>query len=100
MSQLIGAYGSIEPQLNRNYDTVAPGKTPNIVPYGNFLGQGVASVSIDDPSRFRPTAFVLPRQIELMTGFFNTQGIASTNNEYSTYTTSETALRSKTYNFS
>ena len=99
MSQLIGAYGSIDPQSNRNFATMAPWKTPNIVPYGNFLGQGVASVNIDDLSRFRPTAYVLPRQIELMTGFFNMQSNPSTNSEYTTYTTSETTLQPQAYNF-
>ena len=98
MSQLIGAYGSQDPRSNNKFAAMAPGKTPNVVAYGNFLGPGVASLGIDDPSRFRPTAYVLPRQIELMTGFFNMQSSPSTNNENSTYTTSETLLQPTAYN--
>jgi hypothetical protein len=72
MSLLLGQYGSlsrddyVQPALN-----LASGG-PNFVAYGSFLQPGpYGSLSIDDRSRFRNTAYTPPLSIELMNGFFN-----------------------------
>lgn len=72
MSLLLGQYGSlsrddfVQPALN------LAGGGPNFVAYGSYLQPGpYGSLSVDDRSRFRNTAFTPPRSIELMNGFFN-----------------------------
>lgn len=96
MSSLIGAYGSNDrasPLVNRFAATSGRGNPPGIISNGNFLGEGLSSIAIDDPSRFRPTGYVLPRQIELMNGFFNISGEPSTTFEETTSTTSSMFLQ-------
>ncbi len=66
MSQFIGHYGS---RLTDSYQQPS-GPHPLALAYGNYLGDGVPSLGADDPSRQRPTAYVLPRQIELLDGVF------------------------------
>lgn len=72
MSQLIGQYGSRNPQTytQPRLSSVANAPTPLALAYGNFLGKGIPSLGADDPTRQRPESYVLPRQIELMHGFF------------------------------
>lgn len=77
MSLLLGQYGSLQRD-----DFVQPplqSAGPNIVAKGSYLQPGpYASVSVDDRSRFRNTAFVPPVSIELMTGFMD-YGFHNTN---------------------
>jgi hypothetical protein len=77
MSLLLGQYGSLQRD-----DFVQPplqSAGPNIVAKGSYLQPGpYASVSVDDRSRFRNTAFVPPVSIELMTGFMD-YGFYNTN---------------------
>ena len=70
MSQFIGQYGSL---LTDSYQQPEGAKQPLARAYGNYLGAHVPSLGADDPSRQRPTAYVLPRQIELLNGFFTEQ---------------------------
>lgn len=68
MSLLLGQSGSLSRQ-----DFVQPSlqsSGPNIVAYGSFLQPGpYGSLSIDDRSRFRNTAYTPPLSIDLMPGF-------------------------------
>jgi hypothetical protein len=68
MSFLIGASGS-----RSRGDYVQPQPDPTgdgIISKGAFLQGGrYGSVSMDDQSRFRSTAYVPPQQIDLMSGF-------------------------------
>jgi len=45
---------------------------------GNYLDPArPSSLGVEDRTRFRPSSFVAPRQIELMQGAFNVQGTAN-----------------------
>jgi len=79
MSQLMGASGSLSMQTYVQ-PASALGPAPGIIAMGNYLGPGAASLGVDDPSRQRSTAYVLPRQIELMEGFFNVQDMGGNSN--------------------
>lgn len=74
MSLLIGQSGSM---LRSDYvqPPVIPGNNnATIVSKGAYLQSGGAYTSLapDDASRFRPTSFVAPTQIDLMQGFMDT----------------------------
>lgn len=90
MSQLIGSYGSLSTQtyVQPTSSTYAP----QIISMGNYLGPGAASLGIDDPSRQRSTAYVLPQQIDLMLGFFDVQGTSLENNSSAALNSSVTLL--------
>lgn len=69
MSLLFGQQGS----LQRN-DFVQSPAGPFLAK-GNFMDPARnSSLGIEDRTRFRPSSFVAPRQIELMNGAFNVQG--------------------------
>ena len=69
MSLLLGQSGSL---LREDY--VQACGPSGILSKGAYLQPGkVASMGADDPSRFRNTAYVPPRQIELMHGFMDYQ---------------------------
>lgn len=81
MSLYVGQYGSLLPE---NYQqpmaaTYSGAPPPLAQAYGNYLGEGVPSLGADDPSRQRPLSYVLPRQIELMNGFFDRSPVGSSN---------------------
>lgn len=73
MSLQIGQYGSL---LRDDYvqpPVRAHNPNTNFVSLGAYLQPGpYASLSLEDPSRFRPGTFVAPTQIELMQGFMDT----------------------------
>lgn len=96
MSQLVGQYGSVLPNTYvQPMQGVGPNDRPPLASaYGNFLGSGVPSLGADDPARQRPTAYVLPRQIELMEGFFDHDynGVAEVGAQPVTYSTSSIHL--------
>lgn len=73
MSLQIGQYGSltradyVQPAVRRG------DPNNNFVALGAYLQAGpYASLSPEDPSRFRPNTYVAPTQIELMQGFMDT----------------------------
>lgn len=70
MSLLLGQYGSLS-----RHDFVQPSlqfSGPNIVAQGSFLQPGpYGSLSIDDRSRFRNSAYMPPLSIDLMPGFMS-----------------------------
>lgn len=74
MALLIGQSGSM---LRSDYvqpPVIRGNNNADIVSKGAFLQSGGAytSLSPDDASRFRPTSFVAPTQIDLMQGFMDT----------------------------
>ena len=85
MSLLIGQHGSLvrEDYAARQKYTVVRDDTDNqngfnkssgssLISLGAFLQPGpYASLSPEDPSRFRPTSYVAPTEIELMQGFLD-----------------------------
>ncbi|MCH9715587.1 MAG: hypothetical protein K0U52_00665 [Gammaproteobacteria bacterium] len=79
MSQLIGASGSMPTQTYvQPTVTLGASRNGNMLAQGNYLGPGPSSVNAEDIARHRPTSYVLPRQIELMQGFFNMGSYTST----------------------
>ncbi len=75
--------------------SLGAGQSGNMLAQGNYLGPGPSSVNAEDIARHRPTSYVLPRQIELMGGFFNVASYTSTSNP-SENTTSVMAIHPPT----
>ena len=83
MSLLIGQHGSLLREnyaAGQQYTVVAPNQQDgfsksagsSLISLGAFLQPGpYASLSPEDPSRFRPTSYVAPTEIELMHGFLD-----------------------------
>lgn len=73
MSLLLGQQGS---KTRQDYVQFSP--AANVVTKGHFMDPNrPSSLGVEDRSRFRPQAYVAPRQIELMQGSFNVQGVGS-----------------------
>lgn len=73
MSLLYGQQGSL--QRNDFIQSSGP-----FLAKGNFMDPArPSSLGVEDRTRFRPSSFVAPRQIELMQGAFNIQGVANYN---------------------